>query len=220
VSARAECPTAGDARLARVALGSSILLGGEEYEPWVEGCRLATLGRLLPSVVHQLSTPLASISLRAESLERSARDADGGSLEKTRRYLQALVTEAGKCQDLLALVRIFARPVTADAEAVNVNALCHEASRLVLHEAMRRQVDVHLGLDEALPSAWGSAGRLRQAVLALVLNAVDATPPAGRAVVSTWAEAAGVAVAAADAEGWAAGAGCSCYRCYFADSAE
>ena len=51
---------------------------------------------------------------------------------------------------------------------------------LVLHEAMRRQIEVQLELAEALPPVVGQRGPAGQAVLSLVLlNAVDASPARG-----------------------------------------
>ncbi len=66
-----------------------------------------------------------------------------------------------------------------------MNALCRGAAALVLHEAMRRQIEVQLDLDEALPVTRGCEGRLGQAVLSLLMNALDASPAAGRVVLET-----------------------------------
>lgn len=186
----------GGGRLAPVTPASSIPLGEATRERLVEAARLATVGRLVPSLVHQISTPLASIALRAESLERSV-SADGGD-DRARRYLGAIVRETAICRELMALAREYARPVSPESGAVDVNALCRDAARFVLHEAMRRQVEVRLDLEEALPRPWGREGRLRQAVLALVLNGVDASPAAAVVVVSTRRDAESLSVAVAD----------------------
>jgi signal transduction histidine kinase len=62
---------------------------------------------------------------------------------------------------------------------VSVATLCRGAVLLVRDEAMRLQVEVALQLDEALPEITGQKVRLGQAVLALLLNAVDASFPGG-----------------------------------------
>ena len=49
------------------------LLDAAVRERLVEAARLAAVGRLMPSLAHQLATPLAAIALRAESLELSSR---------------------------------------------------------------------------------------------------------------------------------------------------
>jgi two-component system sensor histidine kinase TtrS len=167
-------------------------------ERLIEAARLAAVGRLLPSLAHQLSTPLASIALRAESLERAGREALTPPSERTERYLQAIVADTGRCKELLGLMRDFARPPGDGREPVDLNAVCRGAARLVLHEGMRRQIEVQLELADPLPSLVGQETRLRGAVLWLVLNAIDASPAGGRVTVETSAPEGQIAVAVAD----------------------
>jgi two-component system, NtrC family, sensor histidine kinase HydH len=187
------------ARLAGVAADASSPLSGERCERLVEASRLATLGRLLPSLLHQLSTPLATVSLRAEGLERASAGAGPEDPAKTKRHLAAIVTEAARCRDLLSLAREFARIPSAERVPVDLNAICPGVARIVFHEAMRRQVEVRLALADGAPAVWGEEDRLRQALLALVLNAVDASPAGGRVEVETHVESGEVVVAVSDA---------------------
>jgi signal transduction histidine kinase len=172
-------------------------LEGVARERLVEAARLAAVGRLLPSLAHQLSTPLASIALRAESLGK-AREEDAPPSDRVERYLQAIVTDTGRCQELLGLMREFARPPVDGREPVDLNAVCRGAARLVLHEAMRRQVEVQLGLAEDLPPVVGREADLRGAVLGMVLNAIDASSTGGRVTVETRSAAGRVAVMVSD----------------------
>lgn len=160
--------------------------GDEALARLLEAARLANIGRLVPSVAHQLSTPLASIALRAESLE-SDLCSPGSTVprDKLERYLRAITTETDRCKELLATLRAFARVPDPAFGDVNINALCRGAAALVLHEAMRRQVEVRLELDEALPVVWGCEGRLGQAVLSLLMNGVDASSPEERVSLDT-----------------------------------
>jgi signal transduction histidine kinase len=163
----------------------SVALDHETKERLIEAARLAAVGRLMRPVAHELSTPLAAIALRAESLERSADDAEAGSTqarEKQRRYLKALTEESQRCRDLLSTVREFAGGAESATTTVDLVALCRGAVRLVSHEAMRRQIQI--GIDgQAMSLVRGQHHRLAQAVLALVLNAVDASPQGGKVAV-------------------------------------
>jgi signal transduction histidine kinase len=143
----------------------------------------------VPSVVHQISTPLAAIALRAESLEASAADEERGiAPEKLQRYLRAIGEESRRCQQMLASLREFAGKVAPGTEGVSVDALCRSAAQLVRDEAMRKQIEVVLDLEAALPEVRGKKCRLGQALLALLLNAVDASPPGGRVLVEVRTE--------------------------------
>jgi signal transduction histidine kinase len=64
---------------------------------------------------------------------------------------------------------------------------------------MRRQIEVQLDLEDGLPVIWGCEGRLGQAVLSLLMNALDASPAAGRVILQTRADRPGqVAVTVTD----------------------
>jgi two-component system, NtrC family, sensor kinase len=178
----------GDARLVAVP-DAPWFPGDEQRARLLEAARLASVGRLVPAVAHQLATPLASIALRAESLEGDLQGSEGAvPRDKLERYLRAISAETQRCKGILAALRVFARPPDPAFGEVDVNALCRSAAAVVLHEAMRRQIEVQLELDEAVPVVQGSEGRLGQAVLSLLMNALDASPAAGRVVLQTRVE--------------------------------
>jgi signal transduction histidine kinase len=164
----------------------------------VETARLAAVGRLVPSLAHQLSTPLASIALRTESIGRMCREAATKPPERLERYVEAILDDAALCSELLDLLRGFARPQGEESEPVDLNAVCRDVALFVRHEAMRRQIEVRLDLADALPALAGRDAALRGAVLWLVLNAIDASPNGGKVTVETRASAGEVTVAVAD----------------------
>jgi signal transduction histidine kinase len=156
-------------------------LADETRERLIEASRLATVGRLVASVVHQMSTPLAAIALRAESLQQPAAE-PGRSVapDKTARYLRAIGEETSRCRQLLSALRAFGGPVDPRVELVDLPELCRSAALLVHDEVVRRQLEVELVLQEPLAAVRGVRGRLGQAILALLVNALDASPPRAR----------------------------------------
>ena len=151
-------------------------------ERLLEAARFAAIGRLLRAIAHELSTPLAAIALRVESLDRAAGESGAAPPEKVKRYLKAMSEESQRCRELLATVREFAGSAEPGTSAVDLGALCRGAARLVAHEAMRRQIEVRVEA-QALTPVSGQSHRLAQAVLALVINAVDASPQGGKVAV-------------------------------------
>jgi two-component system NtrC family sensor kinase len=166
----------------------------------LEAARLASVGRLVPSFAHELSTPLAAIALRVESLARTAEEPGGAqSLEKVHRYLQAVREDTERCKVVLRDLHAFARRPDPNPRLLDLNALCEAVARLVRHEAMRRRVELSLALAPGLPTVTGQEGRIAQALVALVLNALDASPAGGQVGLETRAEADGqIAVVVSD----------------------
>jgi two-component system NtrC family sensor kinase len=178
---------------------NAVRLGPETLARLVELTRLAGAGRLVPSVTHQLSTPLASIALRAESLERAVADIpDAALLQKLKSHLQAIRDDTFRCKELLGTLQDFARRPVAAPTSVDLNAVVRGAARLLRHEALRRQVEIVTRLPDALPTIRGDEVRLAQAVLALLQNAILASPGGGRVTLETTADAQRITVSVAD----------------------
>lgn len=155
-------------------------LEDEKRERLIEAARLSNIGRIAPSFAHQLSTPLAGIALRAESLTHAFGDTGRpADPERIQRYLLAIGSETERCKALLQALQAFARPPDPAPQTVDLALLCRQAVLLVQHEAMRRQVSVALDLADALPPLRGQAARLGQALLSLLLNAIAASPQGG-----------------------------------------
>lgn len=172
------------------------------HERLIEAARLATVGRLVAAFAHQMSTPLAAIALRAESLEQSAVDPERPvAPEKAARYLHAITEETSRCQQLLSALRGFGGPLDTRVGPVDVGALCASALLLVRDEAVRRQVELRIETDPVLAPVRGVRARLGQAVLALLLNAVDASPAGAQVVVEARADGAGGATVSVQDEG-------------------
>lgn len=174
--------------------------GREEHERLVEAARLVAVARLVPSVAHQLSTPLAAIALRAESLERAAEglDESEASAKKVRRHLRAMREEAFRCKDILSTLQLFTQPPGPEDEWIDMGDLCRGAVRLVRHEAMRRQVEIVSRIPESEARVRGERIRLGQAVLALLVNAIAASPEGGVVTVQARAEGGRVVVSVDD----------------------
>jgi signal transduction histidine kinase len=151
--------------------------GDEASARLLEAARLANVGRLVPSFAHQVSTPLAAIALRAESLERALADPERPAPpDKLRRYLQAIAAETQRCKQLLSTFQEFARRPEPLPGPVMIQPLCRSAVVLLEHEAMRRQVELGLELGDDLPVVRGRTVWLGQALLSLLLNAIEASP--------------------------------------------
>lgn len=157
------------------------------------------VGRVVPSVAHQLGTPLAAIALRAESLEHTVEGLGESDVSpKARRHLKAILEEAFRCKELLRTLQLFAQTPGPGDERIDLGDLCRGAVRLVQHEAMRRQIKVVSRLDDSRASIRGEVVRIGQAVLALLLNGVAASPKGGVVTVETLAEGVKVTVAVTD----------------------
>jgi len=131
---------------------------------------LAALGTLAANLAHEIRNPLNSINLNLELLDEDLADQDSearASLVTTRR-------EVGRLAKLVSDFLTYARPADPNMEAISVRALLKDVCGFLHAEAM--STGVHLRLTPEIPDVTVIAdeGRLRQVILNLVLNAIQA----------------------------------------------
>ena len=160
----------------------------EQQERLQQASRLADIGQLAAGVAHEINTPLASIALRAESLLKAAADPRLQAVDAFKnfpRYLKTIDEEIFRCKKIIGALLEFSRVRRPETRITDLNALAEKATDLVGHQMMLKQVTLSLKLDADLPHIRADDGQLRQALIALLMNALDATPPGGHVDVAT-----------------------------------
>ncbi len=135
--------------------------------------RLEAVAELSASLAHEIKNPLASIRSAAEQLGRGPRVSED---EKT---LSALVQrESDRLSRLLSEFLDFARPSVSRVEDLNVGTLVRNAS-----EVARAQSEQNIRFKIVLPKrellVRGDEDMLHRALVNLLLNALQASPPNG-----------------------------------------
>jgi signal transduction histidine kinase len=154
-------------------------------EQLVRGETLRAMGQLSSGMAHHMNNLFAVILGRTELLL-----ANVGTMA-TRRSLEIIQRAAQDGADVARRVQRFSRahPV-AEPVAVDVNALALEAVELAQRRPEGARDRIELGVEAGrIPAAMGEAAPLRESLVNLLLNAMDAMPDGGQATVRTWTEA-------------------------------
>lgn len=171
---------------------------------------MASAGRLLAGVIHEINSPLGSIFSNNEvvlrSLESISALLDEGSpesLEKSRRMVQTCRTLAAvdriACERVRSVIRglkSFVRVDTDDRRFVNLNDLVRDTVKLA-HAEFGRRVSVETDLAD-LPTVECFPQALNQVFLNLVVNACQAIDGDGRITIRSKLENGWVHVSIAD----------------------
>lgn len=153
----------------------------EALKEEVERARhLASLGRLAAGVAHEVRNPLSSLKGFAQLLRSKSRP---GSDEE--RYADIMIEEVERLDRVVQELLDFARPVTPDRKPSALNAIVEEALGLVSEDAAFRKIDVEKGLAEGLPDALVDPFQIRQALLNVFLNAIEAMADGGVLTIET-----------------------------------
>ncbi|MBL9078557.1 MAG: hypothetical protein JNL08_13690 [Planctomycetes bacterium] len=139
----------------------------------VDADRRGLLGELAATIAHDLRNPLAIVKGSAESLCRKQR-----SQAEIAQHTDVIRRNIDKADRTIASLIDLGRPrASAPCQKAAEDALT-EVRDLVQVEARRRQLTIELRID-GTPSVYADPTLLAQALLNLVLNAVQATPPGG-----------------------------------------
>ncbi|HUG54659.1 MAG TPA: ATP-binding protein [Vicinamibacteria bacterium] len=173
----------------------------DQQERLLRAARLTDIGQLAGGVAHEINTPLASIALRAESLLKAAQDPRLLEIEAFKnfpRYLKTIDEEIFRCKRIIGSLLEFSRARKPEVRDSDLNALAERAADLVGHQMKLKQVTLSVHLDAGLPRVPVDESQIRQALIALLMNALDATPAGGHVSIETRREGEGVVLTVVD----------------------
>jgi signal transduction histidine kinase len=155
--------------------------------------RLATIGQLAAGVAHELNEPLAAI-LGLAQLSRKAADLPG----PVARDLEKIVKATLHAREVIRNLLLFARHVPLEKTTVPLNDLVEEALAFLEPRRARSGIELVRALEEDLPEVTADPAQIRQVLVNLLVNAVQAMPRGGRLEVRTGSETDSVFVVIAD----------------------
>lgn len=164
----------------------------KEYQAkYHQAQRMATIGVLAAGVAHEINNPLTAISGFAEGLKRRLpkleNQIEKGVIEDFNEYLGIILKECVRCQEIVQSLLTFGRQTFGDTSPVNLNALIGDILKLLQNQLKNYRRDViHVELDESHPTVRGDESQLKQVVLNLLFNALDATSEKGTIVLRTY----------------------------------
>jgi signal transduction histidine kinase/CheY-like chemotaxis protein len=164
----------------------------------VRGETLSAIGKLASGMAHHLNNLFAVILGRLDTMLVKLPDPD------SRRYIEIIQRAAQDGAEVVRRVQRFSRvqPVSR-ATPVDLNQLAQEVLELTRprwhDEAQLRQIRIDTALDlGGIKPVAGELAPLREVLMNLVLNAIDAMPGGGRLTIRTWSDALHVHCAVTD----------------------
>ncbi len=152
----------------------------ETQDRLLHTAKLSIVGRLVAGISHELNNPLLALITHAELLGGHIAPGAAG-----REELDVILGESGRLKRILGELRDLVRPSTGEAARVELNPLARDVVNLVRHQAAKSGVAIEAEPDAGNPAARAVPDRVRQVLLNLALNALEAVPAGGTIRVRT-----------------------------------
>lgn len=159
----------------------------DRQEAMVESEKLAAVGRIASHIAHEIRNPLVTMGGYARRIIQLAKDQK--DLVKNQEFInkaaQVVLKESERLEKTLSNVMDFSRTTSFIMEFNNINEIVHDTCDLLKNLFQERRIRLTLNLDQELPLVKSDFNQMKQVMLNLLQNAIDATPPEGEVTVTT-----------------------------------
>ena len=147
-----------------------------------ENCRLerlSALGQMAATVAHEIKNPLNAIQGAASYLRKNFHG------ELLTEFLGIIEEEVTRLNEITTGFLGFSKPAPLNSSIAEINGVIKSTIELIRREAIERNVEVVVDLDNRMPPFSFDYAQIKQALLNLFVNSLDATRPGGTITVFT-----------------------------------
>ncbi len=149
--------------------------------------KMAAIGQLAAGVAHELNTPLGTISIISEELNRAMDKLNDKEIPKKvfKEYISDMQGEITRCKTIIEDLLGFSKRVIHHFVQTDINILVSKTIEFIEKGNISKKVTIEKSLTPSLPLVTTDPDRFRQVVLNVIKNAVEAVEKGGRVEVST-----------------------------------
>jgi two-component system NtrC family sensor kinase len=150
--------------------------------------KIASLGKLSAVVAHEINNPLSGILTYAKLCLKIIQNSASLSQEQTSsavQFLSVIRDEAIRCGDIVKNLLIFAKKNFGSWTEESLNKIIHNSIQLVRHKVQIKELELIQELAEGNDIIYCDASGIQHILVALFINAIDATSKGGKLKVKT-----------------------------------
>ena len=149
--------------------------------------RLASLGKLSSSVAHEINNPLSGILIYSKLISKQLnnKEFNDSRRESMLRHLKMIETETKRCGDIVKSLLDFSKKEQEDFEPRNLHDVLEETYELMAHPVKIANITFRKEFEADNDLVYCSPNQIKQACVALIVNAMEAIRDKGEIVMKT-----------------------------------
>ena len=146
----------------------------------IQAAKLAAVGEMAAGIAHELNNPLTSVTGFAELvLEEMPQESE------SRKDLETVMREALRARDVVRRLLDFARQSESTRARASLNEVVQDVVALSKHLIHTSGIELKIDLEKNLPWVLVDANQMKQVLINLVHNALQAMPDGGDMEIKT-----------------------------------
>ena len=145
-----------------------------------ESERMATIGQITTSLSHEIRNPLSAIKMNLQILKKNPQ-----IMGNDQRRIDISAKEVNRLEGILEEVLDFAKPLQIKPGRVDINAIVAAALDLLEMKFAEAGINIVTDLDSNLPTIQADGEKLGQALINILLNALEASSYGSKVEIQT-----------------------------------
>ncbi len=149
--------------------------------------RIASLGKLSSSVAHEINNPLSGILIYTKLIYKQLSNPElyASKRESILKHLKLIENETKRCGDIVKGLLDFSRKEQEDFEAKHLHVILQETYDLMTHPIRIANISFYTDFSAESDLVSCSPNQIKQACIAILVNASEAVLENGEIVIST-----------------------------------
>lgn len=147
--------------------------------------KLASVGTFTAGLAHEIRNPLNSVNLQLLLLERRIRDSSRNSESESLQLINVVREEVSRLDSLVTEFLFFAKPLNLDCHPTNLHRTLDDVFALFHVRITQNAISLDRQYMDNLPLLSLDAEKIKQALINVVQNSIEAMPNGGKLMVAT-----------------------------------
>ena len=169
------------------------------YNQVIQIEKLASLGKLSATVAHELNNPLAGILTYSKLISKKLSEQQrNGENKKLIEYLDLIAGESSRCGKIVKDLLLFAHESQDEFVEVNLVEIVNRCATLIDHHLEMNEISLDKSFTVQEIKIKCSPEKIQEALIALLINAIEAMPNGGTIKIDLQADSKSVAMRISD----------------------